>query len=110
MRSSSTTRPDGPLNTQGSIVEKPKKKKLPPSAPYIAFGAAWAVYAVTFNFYRIWHVIPAALFSLVIGFVLHACPINRRNSLNLFLLKSAFRIRPQNLTKWLNSCASQEAP
>ena len=76
MRSSSTTRPDGPLNTQGSIVEKPKKKKLPPSAPYIAFGAAWAVYAVTFSFYRIWHVIPAALFSLVIGFVF-ACLSNK---------------------------------
>ena len=34
------------------------------------------VYAVTFNFYRIWHVIPAALFSLVIGFVF-ACLSNK---------------------------------
>ena len=49
MRSSSTTRPDGPLNTQGSIVEKPKKKKLPPSAPYIAFGAAWAGYGTSYR-------------------------------------------------------------
>ena len=70
MASSSTTRPGAPGNMPGGNVPvKKKKKKLPPSAPYIAFGAAWAVYAMTFNFYKLWHMIPAALFSLIIGFV-----------------------------------------
>ena len=74
MNSSSTTRPGGPGNPQSGGVpdnakNKNKRKKLPPSAPYIAFGAGWAVYALTFDFYRLWHIIPAALFSLVTGFV-----------------------------------------
>lgn len=46
---------------------KEKKLKLPPSAPYIAFGAGWVVYAFAMPFYKIWHMIPAAIFAFIVG-------------------------------------------
>lgn len=67
MASSSTTRPDGSKKNKDSTEKK--KRKLPPSAPYIAFGAAWAAYAVAMPFYKIWHIIPAAFFAFIVKFI-----------------------------------------
>lgn len=43
------------------------KRFLPPSAPFLAFGGAWAAYALLFPFYRPVHLVPAALVSLAAG-------------------------------------------
>ena len=43
------------------------KRLLPPSAPFLAFGGAWAAYALLFPFYRPVHLVPAALVSLAAG-------------------------------------------
>jgi hypothetical protein len=42
-------------------------KKLPPSAPFIVCGIVWAAYAVIFPYYRLLHIIPAAVLGIAAG-------------------------------------------
>lgn len=78
MASSSTTRPGMSANTNPGNGSG-KRKKLPHFTPYIAFGVTWILYAMAFNISKLWHIIPATLLSLVVGFVF-ACLSEKRPS------------------------------